>query len=338
MRFILITTLLIVTVLVLIFLNLALGSSKIPLTEVLNAVLGLDTHKPIWQTIVLEFRLPRSITACLAGSALSISGLIMQTLFRNPLAGPGVLGVSSGAGLGVAVVLLGGLDVTTSMMNLFGSLSLAGAAFIGSFFILGIVILISRKVKSAVSLLIIGLMMGYLSSALVNLLTYFSSAEQIRNYAIWSLGSFGDATWSNIQILTMTGAISIFIAIFFSNRLDILLLGENYAQSMGLKVKQTRIGLILAASLSAGSVTAFCGPIAFLGLAVPHLSRRLLGNTKHIQLIPTAVFMGMAVALASDLLAKLPGSDQTLPLNTITALIGAPIVIGMVLKRQGWSY
>ena len=338
MRFVSITVSLLTAVMVLMVLNLSLGSSNIPFTDVINALVGSETSNPIWATIVVEFRLPRCLTACLAGAALSISGLLMQTLFRNPLAGPGVLGVSSGAGLGVALILLGGLNTTTVMNSSFGSLGIAGAAFMGSFSVLGIVILISYRVKSAVSLLIIGLMMGYLSSALVSLLTYFSSAEQIRNYAFWSMGSFGDATWTNIQTLGIGTFVAILVSGWYANSLDALLLGENYAHSMGLKVQKIRIILVCASALGAGAVTAFCGPIAFLGLAVPHLSRRALGHSRHYSLIPTTVFMGMSIALAADLIAKLPGSDQTMPLNIITALLGAPIVIGMVLKRQGWSY
>jgi iron complex transport system permease protein len=338
MRFLIITIGLILAVMLALILNLSLGSSKIPFDEVIHILTGQSNQREIWKTIVLEFRLPRALTACLAGAALSLSGLLMQTLFRNPLAGPGVLGVSSGAGLGVALILLGNIKFNLWNSTFIGSWGIATAAFCGSFTVLGLVIFISQKVKSAVSLLIIGLMMGYLASAIVNLLTYFSSAEQIRNYAFWSMGSFADCSWPQLQVMTTCCIVSLLISIWCLHALDALLMGENYAHSMGVKVQSTRILMICSAALAAGSVTAFCGPIAFLGLAVPHLGRRVLGHTQHAQLIPTTILIGISIALIADLIAKLPGSDQTMPLNTITALIGAPIVIALVLKRQGWSY
>lgn len=338
MRFIIITIGLSLAVMLALVLNLSLGSSKIPFDEVITALSGQKTEREVWQTIILEFRLPRSITACLAGAALALSGLLMQTLFRNPLAGPGVLGVSSGAGLGVAMVLLGSVELSWSNSPFLGSWGIASAAFCGSFVILGLVMLVSQRVQSAVSLLIIGLMVGYLASAVVNLLTYFSSAEQIRNYAFWSMGSFADTSWPQLQVMFFCCMASLLISFFNIHAMDTLLMGENYAHSMGVKIKSTRLLMICSASLAAGSVTAFCGPIAFLGLAVPHLSRRALGHAQHAKLIPITLLMGICIALIADLVAKLPGSEQTMPLNTITALIGAPIVIALVLKRQGWSY
>lgn len=314
--------------------GLCFGSSDIPVDQVWLALTGQETTFAPWSQIIMDLRLPRCITACIAGAGLSLSGLLMQTLFRNPLAGPGVLGVSSGAGLGVAMILLGG----GFLNEILGAVTIPAAAFLGAVTVLALVLFLSKRVENAVSLLIIGLMMGYLASAMVSLLTYISPAEQIRDYAIWGMGSFADVPPDRLYLSALGPLLALLLCLPLISSLDILLLGENYAHSMGLRVRRTRTWIILAAALAAGSVTAFCGPIAFLGLAVPHLSRRLLGTSQHGALIPACLMAGMVLALAADLIARLPGSDHSIPLNTVTALIGAPVVIAIVLRRQTWSY
>lgn len=317
-------------------LSLAFGSVRIPLDQVLTIVLGGQPTRATWATIVYDFRLPKALTATLAGAALGVSGLQMQTLFRNPLADPFVLGVSSGASLGVALVILtvGAANTTLlAVAGLLGNLSLVAAASVGAGAVLMLVLALARRVQSSVTLLILGLMIGYLTSALVSLLLYFSIAERIQAYIAWSFGSFGGVTWLHLRVLAPTVLLGLLLAFTLTKSLNALLLGEAYAQSMGLHIRRARIGIVAASAVLAGAVTAFCGPIAFLGIAVPHLCRALLRSADHRVLLPATALLGATAALLADLAAQAPGSDVVLPLNAITALIGAPVVVWIILRR-----
>ena len=323
-------------------LSLAVGSVRIPIDEIVAVLLGGDASKPAWATIVLKFRLPKALTAMLAGAALSVSGLQMQTLFRNPLAGPFVLGISSGASLGVALtVLLAGVAVglggSTSLLagiSLAGDTSLALSAIAGSGLVLLLVMSVARKVQSGMTILILGLMFGYTTSALVSVLIYFSVAERIQAYISWTFGSFGGVTWRQLQVMAPAIVLGLAGGHLLMKPLNALLLGETYALSLGLNVRRVRLGIIGSSAVLAGVVTAFCGPIGFLGIAVPHLCRSLLHTSDHRLLLPAVSFMGATLALGADIVAGLPGSQLTLPLNAVTALLGAPVVIWVILRQR----
>ncbi len=323
-------------------LSLAVGSVRIPIDEIVAVLLGGDASKPAWATIVLKFRLPKALTAMLAGAALSVSGLQMQTLFRNPLAGPFVLGISSGASLGVALtVLLAGVAVglggSTSLLagiSLAGDTSLALSAIAGSGLVLLLVMSVARKVQSGMTILILGLMFGYTTSALVSVLIYFSVAERIQAYISWTFGSFGGVTWRQLQVMAPAIVLGLAGGHLLMKPLNALLLGETYALSLGLNVGRVRLGVIGSSAVLAGVVTAFCGPIGFLGIAVPHLCRSLLHTSDHRLLLPAVSFMGATLALGADIIAGLPGSQLTLPLNAVTALLGAPVVIWVILRQR----
>jgi len=318
-------------------LSLTIGSVRIPLEDILTILVGGEPARATWTTIVRDFRLPKALTAMLAGAALAVSGLGMQTLFRNPLADSYVLGVSSGASLGVALVVLS-VGTTGSILmagiGLLGDLGLAMAAFAGAALILLLVMLVAARVQSVMTLLILGLMFGYATGALVSLLLYFSIVERIQAYINWSFGSFGGVTWSQMGVFAPMVIVGLVSAFFLSKPLNALLLGESYARSMGLNVRRARLWIILTTALLAGGVTAFCGPIAFVGIAVPHLCRGLFGTSDHRMLIPGVILLGGTVALLADLIAQMPGSQITLPLNAVTALIGAPVVIWIILRRR----
>ncbi len=318
-------------------LSLVVGSVNIPFEDVLKILTGGQAARGSWTTIVLDFRLPKALTAILAGAALGVSGLQMQTLFRNPLADPFVLGVSSGASLGVALVVLGAGTtgaVLLAGLGLTGDLGLTVAAFVGAAITLMIVISVASRVQSAMTLLILGLMFGYATSALVTLLLYFSLSERIKAYMSWTFGSFASVTWGQMPIFMPVILLGIIGAFLLSKPLNALLLGEGYARSMGMNVRRGRLAIIASTALLAGTVTAFCGPIGFLGLAVPHLCRAILGTSDHRLLIPASVMMGGVLALAADLIAQVPGNQIVLPLNAVTSLIGAPVVIWIILRRR----
>jgi len=330
--------LLLLVVLVLVFLlSLVVGSVSIPLTDILTILVGGEPARATWTTIVLDFRLPKALTALLAGAALAVGGLQMQTLFRNPLADPYVLGVSSGASLGVALVVL---SVGTTGSLLLAGLGLSGdfgitlAAILGSGFALLLVIAVAARVQSVITLLVLGLMFGYATGALVSLLMYFSVAERIQMYINWTYGSFSGVSWRQMPIFIPVVIVGLLLTFLLSKPLNALLLGEAYARSMGLNVRRVRLMIISSTALLAGSVTAFCGPIGFLGLAVPHLCRALFSTSDHRILTPAALLLGGTLALVADLVAQMPGSQIVLPLNAVTALIGAPVVIWVILRRR----
>ncbi len=317
-------------------LSLSFGSVRIPFEQVALILLGEQPERATWTTIVLDFRLPKALTAALAGAALGVSGLQMQTLFRNPLADPFVLGVSSGASLGVALVVLGvgaANNTLLAVAGLLSNLSLAAAASVGAGAVLVLVLTLARRVQSSVTLLILGLMISYLTSAVVSLLLYFSIAERIQAYVAWTFGSFGGVTWTQMQVLAPAIGVGLLLAFILTKSLNALLLGEAYARSMGLDIRRARIGIVASGAVLAGTVTAFCGPIAFLGIAIPHLCRALLRSADHRMLIPACVLVGATAALLADLAAQAPGTRVVLPLNAITALIGAPVVVWIILRR-----
>ncbi len=306
----------------------------VPTLEVFNSIVG-SSSKTSWQYIITNYRIPKAITAIIAGGGLAISGLLMQTLFRNPLAGPFVLGLSSGASLGVAILILGAGAISGIFSTfLLGPWSLVVASALGSFLVLLAVLAVTLKVKDTMAILIIGLMFGSLTGALVAVLSYFSDAEQLQQYIFWSFGSLGNQTWQGISILSLCFFVGLLLSIYSAKSLNALLLGENYAKSMGLKVKKNMLLLILATSILAGGITAFVGPIAFIGLAVPHLTRQFIKTSNHFVLIPAVALSGAILMLICDTIAQLPGIVYTLPINAITSLIGAPVVIWLLVRKR----
>jgi iron complex transport system permease protein len=316
---------------ILFIVNISLGSVQIPLSETFQVLIGKTPSQPVWADIIIDFRLTKAFTCILAGGALALGGLLMQTLFRNPLAGPDVLGLSSGASLAVALVLMtSGLG-----SSLFShSFTLALAASIGCTFIFLLVLGISNRVRDNISLLIIGLMIGAATSSIVSVLQYISKAEDQQYYLVWTFGSLSSLNWGEIQILTMAVIIGATISVFSIKSLNAWLLGDNYATSLGISIKKSRLLIIIGTCILTGSVTAFCGPIAFVGLAVPHLARLLIDTTNHKILIPGVMLSGGVVMLFCDILTRFPGSDFVLPINAITALIGAPVVIWVILRSK----
>lgn len=312
------------------FANLNLGSVSIPISEVFGSVFGASDNY-----IIQNFRLPKAITAVLVGSGLGISGLMMQTLFRNPLAGPFVLGISSGASLGVAMVILGsGLFGGVIATLLLSKWSVVIAASLGSFLVLLAVLMVSSKVKDTMAILIIGLMFGSITAAVVSVLAYFSSAEQLQQYIFWGFGSLGNLSWGELSVFFGIYALGLLLTIVSIKALNTFLLGENYAKSLGLNIKQSRLIIIIATSLLAGTITAFAGPIAFIGLAIPHITRQLFNTSNHKILLPAVFLLGAIVMLICDSIAQLPTSDYTLPINAITSLIGAPIVVWLLVRQR----
>lgn len=316
-------------------LNISLGSVNIPFTDTLSALFNGEVTRESWRYIVLEYRLPKAITSILAGSGLAVSGMLMQTLFRNPLAGPYVLGLSSGASLGVALVLMGA--------SLFGGIAgafllskwgLVVASSLGSLLVLMAVMLASVRLKDTMAILIIGLMFASLSSAVVSVLAYFSPASELQQYVFWSFGSVGNLRWDEVGVLSFFWFLGILLAVFSLKNLNSLLLGEQYARSLGMNIGRNRAIIIISTSFLAGSITAFAGPIAFVGLAVPHLIRQVIPANDHKILLPAVILGGAVLMLICDTFAQMPGSEYTLPINAITSLVGAPVVIWLLVRKQ----
>lgn len=313
--------------------DISLGSVDIPLRDVIAILFGQPAQEPIWTNIILDFRLTKAITCVLAGAALSISGLLMQTLFRNPLAGPDVLGLSSGASLAVSLVYMG-YSLGIALFSISNSWAVALAASVGSTAIFLIVLAISSRVKNNASLLIVGLMIGAGTSSVVSVLQFLSSAEDLQTYMIWTFGSLGSLSWPEIQVLAGILLVGATVAFSSIKSLNAWLLGTNYAQGLGINIKKARLVIIIATSILTGGVTAFCGPIAFVGLAVPHLIKLLFKTQNHKVLVPTVMVGGAILLLFCDILTQLPGSGQVLPINAMTALIGAPVVIWVILRTR----
>ncbi|KAA5823520.1 iron ABC transporter permease [Algibacter amylolyticus] len=317
------------------FLNISFGSVAIPFKAIFNSLIGSTTEHETWQHIIQNYRLPKALTAIIVGSGLGISGLLMQTLFRNPLAGPFVLGISSGASLGVALVILGSSVFGGVFSALFVSKwGIVIAASLGSFLVLLAVLMVSIKVRDTMAILIIGLMFASITAAIVSVLSYFGSAEQLQQYVFWGFGSLGNLSWTDLSILFIIYSIGLILAILSIKTLNTLLLGENYAKSLGLNIKKSRLIIIIATSLLAGTITAFTGPIAFIGLAIPHLTRQVFNTSNHKILLPAVFLFGAIVMLICDSIAQLPYSDLTLPINAITALIGAPVIIWLLVSKR----
>jgi len=316
-------------------LNISLGSITIPLKDVYTNFLQGSCSKESWNYIILNYRLPKAIVSILIGIGLSISGLLMQTLFRNPLAGPYVLGLSSGASLGVAVVILGSSLLPVSLSEFFiSSFGIIIASSLGSFIVLVSVLVIANRLRDTMAILIVGLMFGSLTSAIVGSLTYFSSAEQLQKFTFWSLGNLGNLTWSSIGILTCCVALGIVFSVFCIKPLNALLLGENYARSLGINYKKTKYIILFSTSILAGSITAFVGPIAFIGLAVPHIAKLIFQTSNHKILFWSTLLFGANIMLICDSITQIPGTEIILPINAITSIFGAPIVIWLLVRKR----
>jgi len=326
--------LLLILLVVLWFLNISLGSVSIPFKDVFSSIFNGEVSKDSWRAIVLNYRIPKAITAILVGSGLSISGLLMQTLFRNPLAGPFVLGISSGASLGVAILILGASLIGGISGFAFSSFSMAIAASLGAFLVLSAVLIAANKVRNTMSILIIGLMFGSITSAIISVLAYFSSAEQLQQFIFWGFGSLGNLSWNELKIFALISTIGASLLFFIIKPLNSMLLGENYAKSMGVNIKKTRNIVLITTSILTGVITAFSGPIAFVGLAVPHLTKLVFNTSNHKILLPSVTIVGAILMLIADMIAQLPTSEYTLPINAITSLFGAPIVIWLLIRKR----
>ena len=322
-------------VIVLFALNLLLGSVKIPTADVVSILLGNEASKASWQFIVLESRLPQAITATLCGAALAVSGLMLQTAFRNPLAGPSVFGVNSGAGLGVALVMLflgGGLSVGSVSITGFAAILLA--AFVGAMTVMAIIFFFSTLVRNSVMLLIIGIMIGYISNSAISLLNFFATDEGVKSYMVWGMGSFGGVSMANMPVFAIVTLAGLFGALLLIKPLNALMLGDRYAENLGVNIMQVRNWLLIVTGLLTAITTAFCGPVAFIGLAVPHIARLLLTTDNHRQLLPATLLCGSVVALVCNLICYLPGESGVIPLNAVTPLIGAPVIIYVIARKR----
>ena len=330
--------LLAVSILVLLMLNLFLGSVHIPMRSIWNILWGMDNGESVvWNNIIWKSRLPQSLTALVAGSGLAVSGLQMQTVFRNPLAGPSVLGISSGASLGVAfVVLLSGSlgGMALSRMGLMGEVALTVAAIAGALSVMALIVYVSQKVHGNVTLLIIGVMIGYVANAVIGVLKFFSVEEDIRAYVIWGLGSFARVSGNQVMVFVCIMLILLPLSFLLIKTLNLLLLGDAYARNLGLNIKKARLQVIACSGVLVAIVTAYCGPITFLGLAVPHLCRGIFRTSDHRVLMPASMLAGAALALLCNLVARMPGFEGALPVNSVTSLVGAPVVVSVLFKKR----
>lgn len=329
--------LLLISIPALALLNLAVGSVAIPVAEVIDILMGRGTPSEVFSNIVLHTRLPQTLTAIACGAGLSLAGLQMQTVFHNPLAGPSVLGVSSAASLGVAfMVLLGGSlgGRALSRFGLVGNTALTVAAIVGALAAMMLIVWLSRRVEGRATLLIVGVLIGYIATAIIGVLKYFSSEEDIRAYVIWGLGSFARVTGGQVWVFVGLMAVLCPLAMLLAKPLNMLLLGERYAANLGLNIRRSRMLIICSAGVLTAVTTAYCGPIMFLGLAVPHIARGIFVTSDHRTLLPATFLCGAALALVCNLIARLPGMEGALPINSVTALIGAPVAIAILLRRR----
>ena len=326
--------LMILLIVVLFALNILVGSVSIPTSDVWHILWGGEDVKPSWQYIILESRLPQALTALLAGGALAVSGLLLQTAFRNPLAGPSIFGINSGAGLGVALVmlLLGG-SISTGSVSISGFVAVLLAAFVGAMIVMALIFLFSTLVRNNVMLLIIGIMIGYISNSAISLLNFFATDEGVKSYMVWGMGSFGGVTMKMMPIFSTITLLGLLGAVLLIKPLNALLLGDRYAENLGVNIVRTRNWLLIVTGVLTAIVTAFCGPVAFIGLAVPHIARLLLQTDNHRFLLPATILMGSLIALLCNLLCVLPGESGVIPLNAITPLIGAPVIIYVIARR-----
>ena len=315
-------------------LNIFVGSVSIPAADILRILTGEDI-KPSWQYIILESRLPQAITATLAGGALAVSGLMLQTAFRNPLAGPSVFGINSGAGLGVALVmlLLGG-SISAGSVSVSGFVAVLLAAFVGAMTVMAVIFFFSTLVRNNVMLLIIGIMIGYISNSAISLLNFFATDEGVKSYMVWGMGSFGGVSMKMMPVFSIVTLVGLLGSILLIKPLNALMLGDRYAENLGINIQHTRNWLLIITGLLTAIVTAFCGPVAFIGLAVPHMVRLLLHTDNHRSLLPATILMGSIVALVCSLLCVMPGESGVIPLNAVTPLIGAPVIIYVIAKGR----
>ncbi len=322
--------------------NLFVGAVDIPAVDVMSIIFGsdgaagADSHIPAsWRYIILQNRLPQALTAMLCGSSLAVSGLMLQTAFRNPLAGPSIFGINSGASLGVALVmlLLGG-SITTGTFSLTGFVAILVAAFIGAMAVMALIMLFSTLVKSNIMLLIIGIMIGYITSSAISLLNFFATEEGVQSYMIWGLGNFGGVTMQQMPAFASVTIFGLIASLLLVKPLNALLLGDQYAENLGINIKRVRNSLLFVTGILTAISTAFCGPVAFIGLAVPHIARMILGTENHRRLLPATLLCGAATALLCNIACVLPGSRGIIPLNAVTPIMGAPVIIYVLLKQR----
>ena len=318
--------------------DLLLGSVIIPVSQVFRVLTFSPEAGEVFRTIIMDFRMPKAITAVFTGAALSLSGLQMQTVFRNPLAGPYVLGISAGASLGVALFVLGFSSVAAiGFFSATGAWSLALVAWAGSFLVMMLVLYVSVRVNDIMTLLILGILFTSAVTSVVSILQYFSSESMLKAFIIWTMGSLGSVTKSQLAVMVPATIAGIILAFFKVKDLNAFLLGEDYARSLGVSIKRSRILIFLSTSLLAGTITAFCGPIGFIGIAVPHICRVLFKTANHLVLVPAVILTGSVVMLVSDIISQLPGMQTTLPINSVTALIGIPVIIWMIVKNRKFA-
>ena len=315
-------------------LNLVMGSVPIPVEDTFRILLGDEDVKPSWQYIILESRLPQALTAILCGSALAASGLMLQTAFRNPLAGPSIFGINSGAGLGVALVMLflGG-SISAGSVSLSGFVAVLTAAFIGAMLVMALIFFFSTIVRNHVMLLIIGIMIGYISNSAISLLNFFATDEGVRSYMVWGMGSFGGVSMKMMPVFACITILGLLGSLLLIKPLNALMLGDRYAENLGINIIKVRNWLLIVTGILTAITTAFCGPVAFIGLAVPHIARLLLTTDNHRSLLPATMLMGAVIALLCNLISILPGENGVIPLNAITPIMGAPVIIYVILKR-----
>ena len=326
-------------ILALITANLLFGSANIPAEAVIDALLGNEVEKASWSFIVWEARLPQTITALLCGAALAGSGLMLQTAFNNPLAGPSILGINSGASLGVAFVMLaGGGTIATKVITLSGFFSIVVGAFIGAMVVMSLILFFSTLIKSNVMLLITGIMIGYITSSAISLLNFFATSEGVHSYMIWGMGNFGSVSLEQIPYFSAFTSVGLLMAILLIKPLNALLLGIRYAENLGVNIKRTRNLLLISTGILTAVTTAFCGPISFIGLAVPHIARLVLGTSNHNSLMPVTLLTGSAIALLCTLICILPGESGIIPLNAVTPVLGAPVIIYVIINQRRIQY
>ncbi|MDE6193451.1 MAG: iron ABC transporter permease [Muribaculaceae bacterium] len=318
-------------------LNLFLGSVQIPIDDIIGILFGKQADNVIWTNIIIKSRLPQSLTAMMAGAGLAVSGLLMQTVFRNPLAGPSVLGISSGASLGVAcVVLLSGSigGVALSKLGVIGEVTITMSAIVGSLLIMALIAFVAQKVRGNVTLLIMGVMIGYIANAIIGVLKFFSAEEDIRAYVIWGLGSFSRVSGGQTSVFIILMLVLLPVSFFLIKTLNLLLLGDSYAKNLGLNIKRARLLVIGCSGVLVAVVTAYCGPVVFLGLAVPHICRGLFHTSNHAVILPASLLGGASLALLCNLIARMPGFEGALPVNSVTALVGAPVVMWVLFNKR----
>ena len=334
-RGVVINCLLVLLVVVLLAVNLAVGSVSIPLRDVISIVMGHEAARPSWQFIIMESRLPQALTAMLCGGSLAVSGLMLQTAFKNPLAGPSIFGINSGAGVGVALVMLAlGGSLSIGSVSISGFVAVLAAAFVGAMAVMGLIFLFSTMVRNNVMLLIVGIMIGYIANGVVSLLNFFATDEGVKSYMVWGMGSFGGVPMNQIPLFAALCVVGLIGALLLVKPLNALLLGEMYAENLGVNTRRVRNWLIIITGLLTAVTTAYCGPIMFIGLAVPHIAHLLFRQADHRNLMPGTIFAGAVIALLCNVICFLPGESGVIPLNAVTPVMGAPVIIYIIAKRK----